>query len=70
MFKLLTTPKIMFIVNIASILKKEVFMASYTLKGVDNKLWKEVKILAIKKGTTIQELIVELLEKAVKQQKK
>ncbi len=45
-------------------------MASYTLKGVDNKLWKEVKILAIKKGTTIQELIVELLEKAVKQQKK
>ena len=41
-------------------------MASYTLKGVNNKLWKEVKILAIRKGMTIQELIVELLEKAVK----
>ncbi len=41
-------------------------MASYSLKGVDNKLWKEVKILAIKKGVTIQELIVELLEEAVK----
>jgi predicted DNA-binding ribbon-helix-helix protein len=41
-------------------------MASYNLKDVDNKLWKEVKILAIKKGLTIQELIVDLLEKAVK----
>jgi len=44
-------------------------MAAYTLKGVDNKLWKEIKILAIKKGVTIQELIVELLEKAVKEYK-
>ena len=42
-------------------------MASYTLKRVDDKLWKEVKILAIKKGVTIQELIVELLEKAIKE---
>ena len=41
-------------------------MASYNLKDVDDKLWKEVKILAIKKGVTIQELIVELLKKAVK----
>jgi predicted DNA-binding ribbon-helix-helix protein len=41
-------------------------MASYNLKDVDNKLWKEVKILAIRRGLTIQELIVELLEKAVK----
>ena len=41
-------------------------MASYNLKNVDDKLWKEVKILAIKKGVTIQELIVELLKKAVK----
>ena len=44
-------------------------MASYNLKDVDDKLWKEVKILAIKKGVTIQELIVELLEKAVKEYK-
>ena len=41
-------------------------MAAYTLKDVDDKLWKEVKILAIKKGVTIQNLIIELLEKAVK----
>jgi predicted DNA-binding ribbon-helix-helix protein len=41
-------------------------MASYNLKNVDDKLWKEVKILAIKKSVTIQELIVELLEKAIK----
>ena len=44
-------------------------MASYNLKDVNDKLWKEVKILAIKKGVTIQELIVELLEKAVKEYK-
>jgi len=51
-------------------LNKGVGMASYSLKDVDNRLWKEVKILAIRKGMTIQGLIVELLEKAVKQQKK
>jgi predicted DNA-binding ribbon-helix-helix protein len=44
-------------------------MTSYNMKGIDNKLWKEVKILAIKKGVTIQELIVELLEKAIKEYK-
>ena len=44
-------------------------MASYNLKDVNDKLWKEVKILAIKKGVTIQELIIELLEKAVKEYK-
>ena len=42
-------------------------MASYNLKDVNDKLWKEIKILAIKKGVTIQELIVDLLEKAVKE---
>jgi hypothetical protein len=42
-------------------------MASYNLKDVNDNLWKEVKILAIKKGVTIQELIVDLLEKAVKE---
>jgi len=44
-------------------------MASYNLKDVNDNLWKEVKILAIKKGVTIQELIIELLEKAVKEYK-
>ena len=44
-------------------------MASYNLKDVNDNLWKEVKILAIKKGVTIQELIVDLLEKAVKEYK-
>jgi hypothetical protein len=43
-------------------------MAAYNLKDVDDKLWKEVKILAIKKGVTIQELIIELLKKAIKNQ--
>lgn len=42
-------------------------MASYNLKDVDSKLWKEVKILAIKKGITINELIIELLKRAVKE---
>ena len=44
-------------------------MASYNLKDVNDKLWKELKILVIKKGVTIQELIVDLLEKAVKEYK-
>ena len=44
-------------------------MASYNLKDVNDKLWKEVKILAIKKGVTIQELIVGLLEKAIREHK-
>ena len=44
-------------------------MASYNLKDVDDKLWQEVKILAIKKKMTIQNLIVELLEKAVREYK-
>ena len=41
-------------------------MASFLLKDVDPKLWQEVKILAIRKKMTIRELIIELLEKAVK----
>jgi macrodomain Ter protein organizer (MatP/YcbG family) len=55
-------------INIILILifNREVYVSSYQLKDVDDKLWKEVKILAIRKGMTIQELIVELLEKAVK----
>ena len=44
-------------------------MASYNLKDVNDKLLKELKILVIKKGVTIQELIIELLEKAVKEYK-
>jgi hypothetical protein len=42
-------------------------MKSYILKNVNPKLWQEVKILAIKKRTTIRELIIELLEKAVRE---
>ena len=41
-------------------------MASYTLKNVDNNLWKQVKKLAIDKGLTIQALIVKLLQRAIK----
>ena len=42
-------------------------MAAYTIKDVDDKLWQEVKILAIRKKMTINELIIELLKKAVKE---
>jgi hypothetical protein len=44
-------------------------MKSYILKDVNPKLWQEVKILAIKKQTTIRGLIIELLEKAVREHK-
>lgn len=44
-------------------------MKSYILKNVNPELWQEVKILAIKKRTTIRELIIELLEKAVREYK-
>ena len=44
-------------------------MGSYTLKDVDDKLWRKVKSLAALRGMTIKELILDLLEKEVKKGK-
>ncbi len=41
-------------------------MGSYTLKEVDDKLWRKVKALAALRGMTIKELILDLLEREVK----
>jgi len=44
-------------------------MADYILKKVDDKLWHKVKVLVAMRGTTIRNLIIELLEKEVKKGK-
>ena len=44
-------------------------MAAYTLKEVDDKLWRKVKSIAALRGITIKDLIIELLEKEVKKGK-
>ena len=44
-------------------------MASYVLKNVDDKLWREVKILVAMRETTIRNLLIEFLEKEVKKGK-
>ncbi len=41
-------------------------MADYILKNVDAKLWRKVKVLVAMRGTTIRNLIIDLLEKEVK----
>ena len=40
-------------------------MADYILKGVDDKLWREVKAAAALRGMTVKEFIIKLLEKEV-----
>ncbi len=40
-------------------------MADYILKNVDDKLWHKLKVLVAMRGTTIRNLIIELLEKEV-----
>ncbi len=45
-------------------------MADYILKGVDDKLWREVKATAALQGMTVKELIIKLLEKEVNKLKK
>ncbi len=44
-------------------------MAAYTLEKVDDKLWRKVKVLVAMRGTTIRNLLIELLEKEVKKGK-
>jgi len=41
-------------------------VAAYTLKEVDDKLWRKVKAVAALRGKSIKDLIIELLEKEVK----
>ena len=45
-------------------------MADYILKGVDDKLWREVKAVAALQGMSVKDLIIKLLEKEAKKLKK
>ena len=38
----------------------------YTLKGVDDKLWQRVKIMAVTQQKSIKQIIIELLKEEVK----
>jgi len=42
----------------------------YILKGIDDKLWREVKAIAALQGMTVKDLIIKLLEKETKKLKK
>ncbi len=45
-------------------------MADYILKGVDDKLWREVKAIAALQGMTVKDLIIKLLEKETRKLKR
>jgi predicted HicB family RNase H-like nuclease len=45
-------------------------MADYYLKGIDEKLWREVKAVAALQGLSVKDLIIKLLEKETKKLKK
>jgi predicted HicB family RNase H-like nuclease len=45
-------------------------MADYILRGIDDKLWREVKAVAALQGVSIKDLIIKLLEKEAKKLKK
>jgi hypothetical protein len=49
---------------------KDQVMADYILKGVDDKLWREVKAVAALQGMSVKDLIIKLLEKEAKKLKK
>ncbi len=42
-------------------------MASYTIKNIDDNLWRKVKELAAMRGITIRQLIVDLLRREVEE---
>jgi hypothetical protein len=45
----------------------EIFeMADYILRGIDDKLWREVKATAALQGLTVKDLIIKLLEREAK----
>ena len=43
-------------------------MADYTLKGIDQALWRKVKSLAALRGITIKQLIIGLLIKEIEKE--
>ena len=45
-------------------------MADYILRGIDDKLWREVKAVAALQGVSIKDLIIKLLEREVKKLRK
>ena len=45
-------------------------MADYILRGIDDKLWREVKAVAALQGVSIKDLIIKLLEREAKKLRK
>ena len=45
-------------------------MANYILRGIDDKLWREVKAVAALQGMSVKNLIIKLLEKETQKLKK
>ena len=45
-------------------------MANYILRGIDDKLWREVKAVAALQGMSVKDLIIKLLEKETQKLKK
>ena len=45
-------------------------MADYILRGIDAKLWREVKAVAALQGLSVKDLIIKLLEKETKKLRK
>jgi hypothetical protein len=45
-------------------------MADYILKGIDDKLWREVKAVAALQGMSVKDLIIRLLERETKKLKR
>ena len=45
-------------------------MANYILRGIDDKLWREVKAVAALQGMSVKDLIIRLLEKETQKLKK
>lgn len=45
-------------------------MASYILRGIEDKLWREVKAVAALQGMSVKDLIIKLLEKETQKLKK
>lgn len=41
---------------------------TYTLRSMDPSFWRNVKILAAKRGTSIRSLIIELLKEAIRKE--
>jgi len=44
-------------------------MAEVRIKNVNDALWRSIKILAVKRGTTVTKLVLGLLEKEARKEK-